>query len=215
MRILYFLLICACLVAIVPNSSNAMTLPEFIKAAKAAGDKESLMQAVASVNATNSPELIVQSERSIAKDEGNTANEIVARLRLLNHATAMTPRSRDEALWVSRAQYDLAKFYLNGKVKKKEAKTLLEKSTYYGHPKAPERLAKLVMKKKTDKARELLRLSISRGNISAGLLLADIENDSALRADAIRQLKAKQKSGDKAAASALRKYKEKQAQEEE
>lgn len=183
------------------SKAEAITLAGF-KEQAAAGELRPAMDAVI---ATNSPQFIVQAQRAIETEE-NSEQELQARQALMLAASGLKPRSHDEAKWVSRAQYDLAKLYLDSEIKLDKATSLLEQATDHGHPKAPERLAKLISETDVERAKTLLRLSISRGNTKAALMLADLDNDDRLRAVGLEQLRERARNGDVSAQTALGKY---------
>jgi TPR repeat protein len=190
------------------RAAFSLTINEF-EAVIASHDEVKTLSAIKEVEATNSPEFIVRAERLLAEHQKRravTTEEKALRTRLLTKASGISPRSRDQELWVSRAQFDLGRHYLKQSLpkssdKKKlklevvafraqaEAKAakLFADATENGHAEAPALLASIVKKTDIKRAEALFRLSLSRGNVSAEQGLADIEKTKRLQALGVKE----------------------------
>ncbi len=176
----------------------AVNLREF-KHSLQVGDVAKIKDDFAAIIASKSPELIMKSRASLLQQLPESAARSAMLQQSLDVVMHLEPQDRTQALLVASAQFIAAQELPDGERKRE----LLDAASRLGHDKAPEQLATIIAREDPEKAADLLRLSVMRGNYSAAITYAKLQQDPRKKDEVRRILQRLAQKGDKRAVRAL------------
>ncbi len=166
------MLLCGAVSPIFASPTFAINLREF-KRDLQVGDATKINADFAEIIASKSPELIMKSRTAMLQQLPESKARTAMLQQCLEVASHLEPQNREQALMVASAQFITAEQLADGEYKRK----LLDSASKLGHDKAPEQLAMLIASEQPEKADDLLRLSVTRGNYMAAVTYAKLQKN--------------------------------------
>jgi hypothetical protein len=171
--------------------ASAINLQEFQQVIQR-GEAQRISHAFEEVLKSDSPELIMRARATLMHSLPDTLQRTEMLERALEKTLTLTPVNAKDTLWVANAHYIKAEQM----AEPEEKFNHLKEATLLGHDKAPEEMASLIASKQPEKARDLLKLSLLRGNYGAAITYARLDGNPAKKAELVRILQDMASKGD-------------------
>jgi hypothetical protein len=186
MKILYL-----CIIFLYASGSMAVNLKEF-QATVARGEAAQIRTQFDDIMKSDSPELLMRARSTLMSALPASPQRDAMMTQALEKTLTLTAATPKDTMWVANAHYIKAQTLTSAE----QQFNHLKQATLLGHDKAPEEMALLIAKKQPDKARDLLTLSLMRGNYHAAATYAKLDGSHAKKAELVRILEEMAAKGD-------------------
>jgi hypothetical protein len=187
-----------CALWLCASNAIAINLKEFQQTVQRA-DAAKIRTEFDEILQSDSPELLMRARATLlhALPETTARDQMV--MQALDKTLTLTAATPKDTMWIANAHYIKAQLL----TEPKEKFDHLKQATLLGHDKAPEEMAVLIAKNQPEKAKELLSLSLMRGNYGAAVTYAKLDGTTAKKAELIQILESMASKGDSRAKRTL------------